>query len=417
MIKELVKKQALKAKEASRALAVLSTEKKNKALLAAAEALRKNADEIIKENKKDLAYAKDKGLSSAMIDRLMLNDKRISAMAEGLKEVANLPDPVGEVVKMWRRPNGLCIGKMRVPLGVVAVIYESRPNVTIETTALCLKSGNSIILRGGSEAINSNRILSSIMKESIKTHGLPFDGIQFIDTTDREAVLELLKLEGIVDLVVPRGGEGLIRFVTENSRIPVVFHAKGVCHVYVDKFADLEMAYSICFNAKVQRPGVCNAMETMLVHKDIAKEFLPLMAAKFKEAGVRLKGCSLSREIVPWMEEAEEKDWYEEYLDLILAVKVVESYEEAVRHINTYGSGHSDAIVTKDYTTAMRFLNEVDSAAVYVNASTRFTDGFEFGLGAEMGISTQKLHVRGPMGLEDLTCCKYIIFGTGQIRE
>lgn len=338
-------------------------------------------------------------------------------MADGLRQVASLPDPVGEVVKMWKRPNGLMIGKMRVPIGVVGVIYESRPNVTADTAGLCIKSGNAVLLRGGSEAINSNRVIVDILKEACEEAGVPTDAVSFIDTTDRAAVEVMLKLDQYIDLIVPRGGEGLIRFVAENSRIPVVYHYKGVCHTYVDKYADLTMAEEICFNAKVQRPGVCNAMETMLVHKDVAEEFLPRICERLKEAGVEIRGCPETRKIVPWTKEATEEDWYAEYLDLILAVKVVDSFEEAVEHINKYGSHHSDAIVTKDYERGMRFLREVDSAAVYVNASTRFTDGYEFGLGAEMGISTQKLHVRGPMGLEDLTCCKYVILGCGQIRE
>ncbi len=406
-----------RAKEASRVLARLSTGVKNQALLAMARLLMEMREEIKVENAKDLEGGKDRGLSPAMLDRLLLDDKRIEAMAEGLREVAALPDPVGEVVKMWRRPNGLEIGKLRVPLGVVVIIYESRPNVTADTAGLCIKSGNAIVLRGGSEAIHSNTIIANILREAAQEAGVPKEAIQLIETTDRKAVHHLLKAEGYVDLVVPRGGEGLIRFVAENSRIPVVYHYKGVCHTYVDRNADLDMAWEICFNAKVQRPGVCNAMETLLVHRDIARAFLPEMARRFQEAGVELRGCPESRKLVPDMKEAVEEDWYAEFLDLILAVRVVDSFEEAVDHIHTYGSGHSDAIVTKDYSMAMRFLQEVDSAAVYVNASTRFTDGYEFGLGAEMGISTQKLHVRGPMGLEDLTCCKFVILGQGQIRE
>ncbi len=416
-IREEVFERVKRAKEASRVLARLSSGVKNQALMNMARRIEERATEIQEENTKDLRHGKEKGLSSAMLDRLLLNDNRIEAMANGLREVASLPDPVGEIVRMWRRPNGLEIGKLRVPLGVVAVIYESRPNVTADTAGLCVKSGNAIVLRGGSEAIHSNTIIARILKDAAQEAGVPGDAIQLIETTEREAVLHLLRAEGYVDLVVPRGGEGLIRFVAENSRIPVVYHYKGVCHTYVDKDADLEMAWNICYNAKVQRPGVCNAMETLLVHKDIAQAFLPEMAYRFQEAGVELRGCPASREIVPEMKEATEEDWYAEFLDLILAVKVVSSFEEAIDHIHTYGSGHSDAIVTKDYTRAMRFLKEVDSAAVYVNASTRFTDGYEFGLGAEMGISTQKLHVRGPMGLEDLTCCKFVILGQGQIRE
>ena len=415
--REEVIQRVKEAKAASRVLANLSTEVKNRALLAMADLLEARGEEIKKENARDLEYGKEKGLSSALLDRLLLDDKRIKGMAQGLREVAALPDPVGEVVKMWKRPNGLQIGKLRVPLGVVAVIYESRPNVTADTAALCIKSGNAIVLRGGSEAIHSNKVIAGILREAAREAGVPPQAIQLIETTDREAVFHLLKMDEYVDLVVPRGGEGLIRFVAENSRIPVVYHYKGVCHTFVDRDADLDMAWDISFNAKVQRPGVCNAMETLLVHAHIAQAFLPEMARRFREAGVELRGCSRARELVPEMKEATEDDWYAEYLDLILAVRVVESFEEAVDHIHTYGSGHSEAIVTTNYATAMRFLKEVDAAAVYVNASTRFTDGFEFGLGAEMGISTQKLHVRGPMGLEDLTCCKFIILGQGQIRE
>ena len=415
--REEVLERVREAKEASRVLARLSTEVKNRALMAMADLLERKAELIKEENAKDLEYGKEKGLSSALLDRLLLDDKRIKGMADGLREVAALPDPVGEVVKMWKRPNGLQIGKLRVPLGVVAVIYESRPNVTADTAALCVKSGNAIVLRGGSEAIHSNAVIAGILQEAARESGVPAQAIQLIETTDREAVFHLLRMEGFVDLVVPRGGEGLIRFVAENSRIPVVYHYKGVCHTFVDRDADLDMAWNIAFNAKVQRPGVCNAMETLLVHRDVAKSFLPEMARRFEEAGVELRGCPKARELVPQMKEATEEDWYAEYLDLILAVRVVDSFEEAVDHIHAYGSGHSEAIVTTNYATAMRFLQEVDAAAVYVNASTRFTDGYEFGLGAEMGISTQKLHVRGPMGLEDLTCCKFVILGQGQIRE
>ncbi len=416
-IREIVEEKARKAKEAGREIATLSSEVKNRALLRMAELIEAQADKIKEVNQKDLEAGKEKGLSSALMDRLLLNDKRIDGMAEGLRQVAALPDPVGEVVKMWKRPNNLLIGKMRVPLGVVAIIYESRPNVTIDTVALCLKSGNAVLLRGGSEAIHSNRALVEIAREAAETSGVNKECIQFLDTPDRAAVGELLKRDDLIDLVVPRGGEGLIRFVAENSRIPVVFHYKGVCHTFVDRDADLDMAKSICFNAKVQRPGVCNAMETMLVDAPIAQRFLPEMAKMFKEAGVELRGCPRTLEILPDIKEATEEDWYEEYLDLILAIRVVDGMDEAIAHIHRYGSGHSEAIVTENYQRAMDFLRQTDSAAVYVNASTRFTDGFEFGLGAEMGISTQKLHCRGPMGLEDLTCCKYIIMGEGQIRE
>ena len=416
-MKEYVLEIAKRAKEASMVLANVSTDVKNKALNLMADLIEENAEKIKLENSKDLKAGEEAGLSKAMLDRLLLDDRRIRAMAVGLREIAALPDPVGEIVKMWKRPNGLMIGKMRVPLGVVGIIYESRPNVTADATGLCVKSGNAVILRGGSEAINSNRIIVDILKEACEKTGIPSDAVSFIDSTDRSAVYEMLKLDEFIDIVIPRGGEGLIRFVAENARMPVVYHYKGVCHTFVDKYADLKMAEEICFNAKVQRPGVCNAMETMLVHRDVAKEFLPVMCNRFKDAGVELRGCETTKSIVPWVKEAREEDWYEEYLDLILSIKVVNSIDEAIGHINRYGSHHSDAIVTENYERAMRFLKEVDSAAVYVNASTRFTDGFEFGLGAEMGISTQKLHVRGPMGLEDLTCCKYVILGCGHIRE
>ncbi len=413
-----VKEVAKCAKEVSYRLVDISTEVKNRTLLKAAELIEAKKELIQEENRKDLIAGEEKGLSKAMLDRLLLNEKRIAGMVQVLKDVANLNDPVGEVVKMWTRPNGLKIGKMRVPLGVVAIIYESRPNVTVEAGSLCIKSSNAVILKGGSEAINSNRVLVDILKEAAASEGFPEEAIQFIDTTDRSAVRELLQLDEYIDVVIPRGGEGLIRFVAENARMPVIKHYKGVCHVFVDEFADLEKAWNICFNAKVQRPGVCNAMETMLVHSKIADAFLPTMIELFKKAKVELRGDERTRSYDPdYVKPATEEDWYAEYLDLILAVRVVDSLDEAIDHINTYGSHHSDAIVTENYTNAMKFLNRVDSAAVYVNASTRFTDGNVFGLGAEMGISTDKVHVRGPMGLEDLTIPKYIIFGNGQIRE
>ncbi len=413
-----VKEIAKRAKEVSYKLVDISTELKNRTLLKAAELIEEKKELIQEENRKDLIAGEEKGLSKAMLDRLLLNEKRIAGMVQVLKDVANLSDPVGEVVKMWTRPNGLKIGKMRVPLGVVAIIYESRPNVTVEAGSLCIKSSNAVILKGGSEAINSNRVLVDILKEAAASEGFPEEAIQFIDTTDRSAVKELLQLDEYIDVVIPRGGEGLIRFVAENARMPVIKHYKGVCHVFVDEFADLEKAWNICFNAKVQRPGVCNAMETMLVHSKIADAFLPTMIELFKKAKVELRGDERTCSYDPdYVKPATEEDWYAEYLDLILAVRVVDSLDEAIDHINTYGSHHSDAIVTENYTNAMKFLNRVDSAAVYVNASTRFTDGNVFGLGAEMGISTDKVHVRGPMGLEDLTIPKYIIFGNGQIRE
>ena len=413
-----VREVARRAKEVSYSLIDLSTEVKNRTLLKAAELIESKRELIEAENRKDLIAGEERGLSKAMLDRLLLNERRIAGMVQVLRDVASLNDPVGEVVRMWTRPNGLRIGKMRVPLGVVAIIYESRPNVTIEAGSLCIKSSNSVILKGGSEAINSNRVLVNILKEAADSEGFPPDAIQFIDTTEREVVKELLLLDEYIDVVIPRGGEGLIRFVSENARMPVIKHYKGVCHVFVDEFADLEKAWNICFNAKVQRPGVCNAMETMLVHSKIADAFMPTMIEMFKKAKVELRGCERTRAYDPdYIKPATEEDWYAEYLDLILAVKIVDSLNEAIDHINTYGSHHSDSIVTENYTNAMKFLNRVDSAAVYVNASTRFTDGNVFGLGAEMGISTDKIHVRGPMGLEDLTIPKYIIFGSGQIRE
>ena len=416
-IKAYVLKKAKAAKEGARLLARASSKEKNNALLKMADALKKRKAELIKENKKDIAFAEKKGLSKAMVDRLALNGKRINEMAQGLIEVAALPDPVGEVIKMWQRPNGMVVGKMRVPIGVIGIIYESRPNVTADATSLCLKAGNAVILRGGSEAINSNKALVKILRDAAKAAGLDENAITFIDIPEREAVMEMLKLEGIIDLIIPRGGEGLIRTVTANSRIPVLKHYKGVCHVFVDRAADLKMAEDICFNAKVQRPGTCNAMETMLVDKKIAKAFLPSMIKRFKDAKVSLKGCPETRKIDKSIAAVKEEDFYMEYLDLILNVKVVKDMDEAIDHIAKYGSAHSDSIVTENYEKAMRFLREVDSSAVFVNASTRLNDGYQFGLGAEIGISTDKIHARGPMGLEELTCTKFIVLGDGQIRE
>ncbi len=416
-IKEMVLGKAKGAKKAARVLASVSSGVKNDALVAMADGIMDASGKLKEENAKDLEYAREKGLSSALIDRLELNDKRIDGMASGLREIAALPDPIGEVTRMWKRPNGLQIGKIRVPIGVIGIIYESRPNVTADAVGLCLKSGNAIILRGGSEAINSNTLIANTLMEAATASGLPDGCIQLIDITDRQAVMDMLKLDEYIDMIVARGGANLIKTVTENSTIPVAKHSAGICHTYVDADADLKMAEEICFNAKVQRPGVCNSMETMLVHKDVAAEFLPGMISRLIEAGVEIRGCSETRKIFPDVAEATEEDWRTEYLELILSVRVVKDVDEAIDHIMTFGSLHSDAIVTKDYDRARKFLNEVDSAAVYVNASTRFTDGNEFGLGAELGISTQKLHSRGPMGLEDLTSQKYIIYGDGQIRE
>jgi len=396
----------------------VSEEEKNAALEEMSAALLKKKDYILKENKKDIAKARAARLAAAFIERLSLSDKRIQEMADSLLEIARLSDPVGEVFKAWRRPNGLWIQKVRVPIGVVAIIYESRPNVTSDCIGLCLKSGNAVILRGGSEALNSNLAIFETLKEALVKRGLPENIISIVATKDRAAVDALLKLKDYIDVVIPRGGEGLIKKVVSVSRIPVIKHYKGICHVYVDEYADLNMAQNICFNAKVQRPGVCNAMESMLVHKDVAARFLPSMIKQFKSAGVQIRGCAITQKIGKGsVKRATEKDYRTEYLDLILSVKVVNDLEEAVNHINQYGSHHSDSIVTDNYDAGLKFLREVDSACVYVNASTRFTDGYQFGFGAEIGISTDKLHCRGPMALEELTTYKYMVFGSGQIRK
>jgi len=416
-IKDLVISKASAAKFAARRLANVSSDVKTEALMMMADNLLKESDKLKEKNQIDLESGKQKGLAPALIDRLTLTDKHINEMADGLRQIAALPDPIGEVSRMWKRPNGLLIGKVRVPLGVVGIIYESRPNVTADAAGLCLKSGNAVVLRGGSEAINSNIAIADILVDAAAKAGLPEGCIQYIDVTDRQAVTEMLKLEDYIDVVVPRGGKGLIRTVMENSTIPVIKHEDGICHTYVDDDADLDMAQSICFNAKVQRPGTCNAMETLLVHESIAEKFLPPMCKEFEEAGVELRGCEKTRQICPNVECATEEDWRTEYLDLILSIRVVSGVDEAIDHIETYGSHHSDAIITNDYQKSQRFLQEVDSAAVYVNTSTRFTDGYQFGLGAEVGISTQKLHSRGPMGVEDLTSYKFIVYGNGQLRE
>ncbi|MBI4824661.1 MAG: glutamate-5-semialdehyde dehydrogenase [Nitrospirae bacterium] len=416
-IKSFVLKSALEAKEGAKALARASSVKKNKALLGMADSLKANASTLISENKKDIEYARAKGLSDALIDRLTLTALRINEMADGLIEVSQLSDPVGEIIRMWQVPNGMSVGRMRVPIGVIGIIYEARPNVTADAGGLCIKAGNAVILRGGKEAINSNRAIVNILRASLKQEGLHEGGVTFIDIPEREAVMEMLKLEGIIDLIIPRGGEGLIRTVTENSRIPVLKHYKGVCHVYVDRDADLIMAEEVCLNAKVQRPGTCNAMETMLVDEPMVEGFLPNMLKRLEKAGVLLKGCPKTLSIYPGINEVKEEDYYKEYLDLILNVRIVKSMDDAILHIAKYGSAHSDAIVTMNYERAMRFLKEVDSSAVFVNASTRLNDGYQFGLGAEIGISTDKIHARGPMGLEELTCTKFIVLGNGQLRE
>src|SRR3972149_5586904 len=416
-IKEKILRIAQQSKAASRRLSNLSTKIKNDSLQFMADILEERSGFILDANSKDIQQARENGLSSAFIDRLTLNNTRIMEMSKGLRDVAVLPDPVGEVVRMWRRPNGLQIGKIRTPIGVIGIIYESRPNVTVDAAALCIKSGNAVILRGGSEAINSNIAIANLLSDAGKTRGLPDNSIQLIDVIEREAVLEMLKLDTCIDLIIPRGGHSLIRTVVKNSTIPVIKHDKGLCHVYIDSEADLEMGERIAFNAKVQRPSVCNAMETLLVHKDIARRFLPPMIKKFKEAKVEIRGCSKTKAIVTDIENATDEDWDAEYLDLILSIKIVDGIDEAIEHITRHGSMLSEAIVTMNYKNAWRFLREVDAASVFVNASTRFTDGGQFGLGAEMGISTQKLHCRGPMGLEELTSTKYIVFGDGQIRE
>ena len=408
---------AQKAKRASRSLVSLSITEKTAALKNAAARLRENAPLLREENRKDIEEARKNRLSQAMIDRLTLSDKMIEGMAAALEEIAELPDPVGRITGMTRRPNGLLVGKMRIPIGVVAIIYESRPNVTSDAAGLCLKSGNAVILRGGSEAIHSNRAVVGVLKSALEESGVNPDVIGFIPVTDRAAINEMLALEQYIDLVIPRGGEGLIRTVVENSRIPVLKHYKGVCHIFVDRDADFAKAFTICLNAKVQRPGVCNAMETLLVDEAVAGDFLPEMIRIFKDHGVEIRGCEKTKVIVPDVTPATEQDWYEEFLDLILAVKVVGGMEEAIDHIEQYGSDHTEAIITENYTRAMEFIRQVDSSTVLVNASTRFSDGGEFGLGAEVGISTSKIHAYGPMGIEDLTIGKFICFGDGQIRK
>ena len=407
----------IRARRASRALSRLSSAAKDGALRAMADALETARGDLQRANRVDLEAAQKAGLSSAMIDRLTLSDGVVSSMAAGLREVAAQPDPVGEVVRMWKRPNGLLVGKKRIPLGVIGIVYESRPNVTADAAALCLKAGNAVILRGGSEAIHSNRAVAEVLGRAGAQCGLPEGTVQLVGVTDRDAVLEMLQLEDYIDLIIPRGGEGLIRFVTANSRIPVVKHYKGVCHVYVDASADLDDALAIALNAKVQRPGVCNAMETLLVHRAAAAVFLPRVVGAMEEAGVEVRGCPETARLAPSVRPAQESDWGAEFLDLILAVRVVDSMDEAIDHIERHGSLHTEAIVTRDYGNAQRFLDEVNSSTVLVNASTRFNDGQQLGLGAEIGISTTKIHSFGPMGAEDLTTTKFIVYGQGQVRD
>lgn len=412
-----VRRKARLAKAAARRLATLSTREKDAALLRIADALEARAKEIVEANQKDLAYGKERGLSSALMDRLALTEERIAQIASGVREVVDLPDPVGETVRSYRRPNGMDIAQVRVPLGVVGIIYEARPNVTVDAAALCLKSGNAALLRGSSDALNSNKAIAAVIQEALAEAGLPKEAVQLIEDTDRAAAQEMMRLNGLIDVLIPRGGPGLIRAVVENATVPVIETGAGVTHVYVDADADFDKAIRIVHNAKTRRCSVCCALETLLVHKDVAAEFLPQVAQVLREAGVELRGCDRTRAILSDVTPATEDDWYSEYLALILAIKVVDGLDEAIEHIETYGTHHSDAIVTENYSAARRFVREVDSAAVYVNASTYFTDGNQFGFGAEIGISTQKLHARGPMGLPELTSTKFVIHGDGQIRE
>ncbi|MGB7948682.1 MAG: glutamate-5-semialdehyde dehydrogenase [Candidatus Binatia bacterium] len=406
-----------RAKVAARQLAPLSFEEKNRALRRMAETLESQSDFLVKENEKDLEAARKAKISNAVLDRIALDSGRVQSMARGVRDVVALPDPVHEIAKMWRRPNGLQVGKMRIPLGVIGIIYEARPNVTSDAAALCLKSGNAVILRGGSEAYFSNQAIGRILREACAETRVPEDAIQMVQSKDHALVQDLLQLEEYIDLIIPRGGEELIRAVVANSRVPVIKHYKGVCHVYVDDEASLTMAERICMNAKVQRPSVCNAMETLLVHEGIAAQFLPPMIAKYQGAGVEIRGCERTCALIPGIKRATDADWTTEYLDLILSVRVVADMNEAVDHIERFGSEHTETIVTNNYQRARAFIDRVNSSAVMVNASTRFNDGGELGLGAEIGISTSKIHAFGPMGLEELTTTKFVVLGDGQIRE
>ena len=416
-IDRTIRQMARDARQAAGVMGCCPTDQKNQALMNMADLLAQQAETIVRENRRDLKRAGEAGLSSAMVDRLTVTGKTIAAMAGSLREVAAYPDPVGTMGETRVRPNGLRVSKMRIPLGVIGIIYESRPNVTIDAAGLCLKSGNAVILRGGSEALHSNRALAGIIGQALESVGLPAQAAQVVPMEDRAAITVLLAQDAFVDLIIPRGGEGLIRFVAENSRIPVLKHYKGVCHVFVDQTADLQMAEDICYNAKVQRPGVCNAMETLLVHEQVAQDFLPAMARRYDTASVMLRGCPETCAILPAILPATEADWSAEYLDLILAVKVVADMEDAMAHIARYGSNHTEAIVTSDYHRAHRFVRDVDASVVLVNASTRFNDGGQLGLGAEMGISTSKLHAFGPMGLHELTTQKFVVLGDGHVRE
>ena len=414
-LSDYVIRKASLAKAAARKLATLPTTVKDAALLAMADALEAREVELLEANSKDLAAAS--GLSKAALDRLTLNTKRIKEMATGLREVAALPDPVGEVTKVWKRPNGMQVSRVRVPIGVIGIIYESRPNVTADAASLCLKSGNAVVLRGGSEAIQSNAAIVRVLMEAGEKTGIPAGAITFIDNPDRQVSTLLLKQDKLIDLIIPRGGESLMQFIMKESTIPVIKHDKGVCHTYVDDRADPAMAEAICFNAKVQRPGTCNAMETLLVHQKIAPSFLPPLIKRYRDAGVEVRGCPKTAALAPGVKPAAESDWGTEFLDLVLAVRIVDDMDRAMEHIARYGSQHTEAIVTQDQGRAKQFLNEVDAAAVFHNASTRLHDGYQFGLGAEIGISTTRIHARGAMGLEELTSTKFIVLGTGQLRE
>ncbi|MFY9323263.1 MAG: glutamate-5-semialdehyde dehydrogenase [Syntrophomonadaceae bacterium] len=409
--------QGRQAKIASRELAVTPTTVKDQALMDMADALEAGSQEIMAANRRDLEQGEKSGLTAALLERLMLDEKRIKDMAQGLREIAALPDPVGQVLEINKRPNGLEVGRVRTPIGVIGIIYESRPNVTADAAALCVKAGNSILLRGGEEALNSNRVIARLIADAATRAGLPAGAIQLVDSDDREAAVFMMRMNDYLDVLIPRGGKGLKQAVLENATVPVIMTGMGNCHVYVDQYADLIKAVPIIMNAKVQRPSVCNAAETLLVHEQVAQELLPRALAELKKAGVEVRGCPRTRQIVPDIVAAREEDWDEEYLDLILAVRVVDSLEEAIEHINTHGTGHSEAIISENYSNVRRFLSSVDAAAVYANASTRFTDGNVFGFGAEIGISTQKLHARGPMGLPELTTTKFIIYGDGHIRQ
>ncbi len=414
---EELKIKATLAKEASYKLSSVDTKTKNLALLAIADALVKNFKRILDANQKDIDVALKNGTRKAMIDRLTLTEERILQIADGVRKVCDLPDPIGDIVDEWVRPNGLLIAKKRVPMGVIAIIYEARPNVTVDAAVLCLKSSNAVILRGGSEAINSNIEIMKIMQEAAYSMGIPEGSLALVWDTKRETAIELMKMNGYIDLLIPRGGASLIRSVVENATVPVIETAAGNCHVYVDKDADPDMALSVLLNAKVSRPSVCNAAETLLIDKKIAPEFLPRAVLALSDKNVEVRGCTECKKLLSYILEANETDWATEYNDYIISVKIVDGIDEAISHINKYNTKHSEAIITNNTQTAEKFLSEVDAAAVYVNASTRFTDGFEFGFGAEIGISTQKMHARGPMGLEQLTSIKYIIRGNGQIRE